>query len=170
MLVCMSHSVSGQTSSPHLGPGRVWFRLSRREAALSKNGGAVDFPWLFQQWIEDTLRRHFFGRSGANRNRLTRPPPPKATDHDPLYECPRLRGIKMPTADRLARRQPFSPLTPVNATSRKCQLVANMRVFLLSLFFFSAHLFSGSAFLILISVTTTREKRPAPLPPPRPRG
>jgi len=84
--------------------------------------------------------------------------PPKATVQ-PLYECPRIRGIKMPNADRLALRQPFSPLTPVNTTS-KHQLGARMRVFFLA--FFSAHLFPENASLILLGVTRTREKGPRP--------
>ena len=106
----------------------------------------------------------FFGCSGAKSEPFDATTP-KATVR-PLYECPRLRGIKR-NADKLARRQLFNPLTTVNTTGKR-HLVVRMRVFFLLNLFFAAHLFPGNASLILLGVTGTREKGPRPRGPSPP--
>lgn len=111
---------------------------ARVVSVITTGSGSVEKWWRPRlPGAVSTMERRYittaFFRTQWSKSEPFDATPPKATDH-PLYECPRLRGIKMPNADRLARRQPFSPLTPVN-TSSKRQLVASTRVLFLSFFF-----------------------------------
>jgi hypothetical protein len=81
-VLCACHAqhrgANRQTSSPHLERVRRGFGYHGREGARSVEKKKKRlFPWLFQQWIEDTHHDSFFfffsdavPVTGANRNRF----------------------------------------------------------------------------------------------------